>query len=132
MRLVDLHLWLNNKVIALLLLSFNLSVLTAFKLNIIQKNCLSMQYKKEVDVMLDVARSYIKSHTSDDENEKASSSPPGDSWKLIFLGDLRLGFYLSVQYCNFPFLLSFILVTRSAETRVYFDAINFCLVYLCR
>ncbi|CAI8618335.1 unnamed protein product [Vicia faba] len=33
------------------------------------------EYKKEVDVMLDVARSYIKSYTSDDENDKVSSSP---------------------------------------------------------
>ncbi|KAJ1396485.1 VASt domain, partial [Sesbania bispinosa] len=33
------------------------------------------EYKKEVEVMLDVARSYIKSHNSDDENDKASSSP---------------------------------------------------------
>jgi hypothetical protein len=38
-----------------------------------------MKYKKEVDVMLDVARSYIKSHTSDDENDKASSSPAATS-----------------------------------------------------
>ncbi|WJX44308.1 BAG-associated GRAM protein 1, variant 2 [Trifolium repens] len=37
------------------------------------------EYKKEVDVMLDVARSYIKSHTSDDENDKASSSPAATS-----------------------------------------------------
>lgn len=34
-----------------------------------------MQYKKEVDVMLDVARSYIKSHTTSDENDEATSSP---------------------------------------------------------
>ncbi|XP_057417518.1 BAG-associated GRAM protein 1 isoform X2 [Lotus japonicus] len=33
------------------------------------------EYKKEVDVMLDVARSYIKSHASGDEDDKASSSP---------------------------------------------------------
>ncbi|KAH1060220.1 hypothetical protein GLYMA_02G137700v4 [Glycine max] len=34
------------------------------------------EYKKEVDVMLDVARSYIKSNTPNDEDDKASSPPP--------------------------------------------------------
>ncbi|KAI4324362.1 hypothetical protein L6164_023910 [Bauhinia variegata] len=33
------------------------------------------EYKKEVEVMLDVARSYIKSHTSGGETDKTSSSP---------------------------------------------------------
>ncbi|XP_061373438.1 BAG-associated GRAM protein 1 [Gastrolobium bilobum] len=33
------------------------------------------EYKKEVEVMLDVARSYIKSHTSNNEIDRASSSP---------------------------------------------------------
>ncbi|MBA0647392.1 hypothetical protein Goklo_015279, partial [Gossypium klotzschianum] len=37
---------------------------------------LSMQYKKEVEVMLDVARSYIKSHTTGGETNNSSSSPP--------------------------------------------------------
>lgn len=35
-----------------------------------------MQYKKEVGVMLDVARSYIKSHTTGGETNNSSSSPP--------------------------------------------------------
>ncbi|OIW10159.1 hypothetical protein TanjilG_27910 [Lupinus angustifolius] len=33
------------------------------------------EYKKEVEVMLDVARSYVKSPTPDDETDKASSQP---------------------------------------------------------
>ncbi|PPR87393.1 hypothetical protein GOBAR_AA33296 [Gossypium barbadense] len=37
---------------------------------------LSIQYKKEVEVMLDVARSYIKSHTTGGETNNSSSSPP--------------------------------------------------------
>ncbi|TYH81836.1 hypothetical protein ES332_D02G013800v1 [Gossypium tomentosum] len=34
------------------------------------------EYKKEVEVMLDVARSYIKSHTTGGETNNSSSSPP--------------------------------------------------------
>ncbi|ESW28560.1 hypothetical protein PHAVU_003G296800 [Phaseolus vulgaris] len=35
------------------------------------------EYKKEVEVMLDVARSFIKSNTSDGENVEVSSAPAG-------------------------------------------------------